>query len=85
MQQAIDPADIYEYAVTGNALDGSVKDLAFRDRFHQFLPLQLLLIFQNCAAADHHIPALSIELENADIDISILPVFQLMYRPKINL
>ena len=85
MQQAIDSADVYKHAVTGYALDRAVENLAFGDRIHQFLALRLLLVFENCAPADHHIPAFSIELENTDVDVAVLPLFQLMHGTQVNL
>src|SRR5437016_12343051 len=47
--------------------------------------MQLLLIFQNRAPADHHIAALSIEFDNPDLDVTIFALVQPMYRAEVNL
>ena len=85
VQQAVDPADIHEYAIAGNALDRSVEDLALGNRIQQFLPLRFLLFLENRAPADHHVSALAVQLENSDLDIAILPFLQFMHWPKISL
>ena len=85
VQQAVHPAEVDEDAVVGHVLHAPGHDRAFGKRRRQRLALRFLLFFQNRAAAHHHVAALAIQLQDADLDFAVLPRFQIVHRPQLDL
>src|SRR5690606_3826578 len=64
VQQAVHTAQVHEGAVVGQVLDDTLDDLAFLQVGEQLFALFGIGVFQNRAAADHHVVTLLVQLDN---------------------
>src|SRR5271156_2924718 len=85
VEQPVHSAEIHEHAVVGYVFYTAGNNRTFRQGRHQFIALGFLLFFENRAPAYDHVAAFTIQLEDADVDITILPSIQVVYRPQFDL
>ena len=67
VQQAVDAAQVHERTVFGDVLDHAVDDGAFLERFHQLGALFAHRSLDHGAAAQHHVVALAVELDDLEL------------------
>src|SRR4029077_13267569 len=85
VKQAVQSAQVNEDAIVGDIFHFSGDDRAFGEGGDQRIALGFLIILENHAAADHHVAALAIQLENAELDFAVLPSVESMNGAKLNL
>ena len=85
VQQAIQSAEVDKSAVAGDVLHDPAAHLPFGERVHQLLPVGLQIHFENRAPANHHISALAIQLDDANLDLLILPGVEILHGPQVHL
>ncbi len=69
VQQAVDAAQVDERAVVGQVLDRAGQNRALGEMLHGGGALGVLLFLKELLAADHHVAALLVELDDADFDL----------------
>ncbi len=69
VQQAVQAAHVDERAVVGQVLDHAGQDRAFFQVLERFAALDSLLFFEQFLAGNHHVAALLIQLDDADLDL----------------
>ena len=67
VQEPVDAADIHEGAEVGDVLHFAVKNRAHRDSLQEALLLVRPVLFEQLAAAHHHVPAASRELDDLQL------------------
>ena len=85
VKKAVHAAKVHENSVVRHVLHATRYHRAFGKRSRQRVALGFLLFFQNRAAADHHIAALAVQLQDAHFDFAVLPRFQIVHRPQLDL
>ena len=66
VQQAVDAAQVHERTVFGDVLDHALNDGAFLEGFHQLGALFAHGGFHHSAAAQHHVVALAVQLDDLE-------------------
>jgi len=72
VQQAVDATQVDEGAVFGDVLDHAVDDGAFLQRLHQLGALFAHAGLDHGAAAQHHVVALAVELDDLELERLVL-------------
>ncbi len=85
VKKPVHSAEVYENSIVRHILDASRHDRAFRERIGQSVALVLLLFFEDRAPADDHIAALAVQLQDANFDLAVLPRFQIVHGPQLDL
>ena len=85
MEQTIYSAQINKYTVIRHVLYTPRNHRAIRHGCQQSFALRFLLLFEDRAPAHHHISALAVQLEDANVDLAIFPPFQVVHRPQFDL
>ncbi len=67
VQQAVDAAQVHERAVLGEVLDHALDDRAFLQLGEQLFALGAGFLFDHCAAGDHDVVALAVELDDLEL------------------
>ena len=68
VQQAVDATEIHERAVVGEVLDGALEHGAFLQVVHERAALGGEFLLDDRAAANHHVVALLVELDDLELE-----------------
>src|SRR3990167_1384987 len=84
MQQAVDATQIHERTVFGDVLDHALDDGAFFQGFHQLGALFAHRGFDHGAAAQHHVVALAVKLDDLEFHGLVFVRRQILDRTRID-
>ena len=84
MQQAVDAAEVHEGAVFGDVLDHAAHNGAFFEGFHQLGALFAHRGFDHRAAAQHHVVALAVQLDDLELHRLVFVRRQVLDRPGVD-
>src|SRR5574337_24521 len=84
VQQAVDAAQVHERAVIGEVLHHTLDDGAFDQALQQLLALLGELGLDDGAAADHHVVALAVQLDDFELEFLALEVGRLAHRAHVD-
>ena len=85
MQQAVNAAQVNKRAVVGQVLHSAGEHGAFGEVLHDGRALGVLLFLEELLAADHHVTALLVELDDADFDLLAEIRVQVAHRADLQL
>src|SRR3990167_3272820 len=84
VQQAVDAAQVHERTVFGDVLDHALDDGAFFQGFHQLGAFFAHRGFHHGAAAQHHVVALAVELDDLEFHGLVFVRRQILDRTRID-
>ncbi len=85
MQQAVDAAEVDKRAVVGEVLHDAGEHGVLAQLLERAGPLGGLLFFENFLAADHHIAALLVELDDTDFNLLAEIAVKIPHRANLKL
>lgn len=84
VQQAVDAAEVDERTVFGDVLDHTAHDCAFLQGLHQLGALFAHAGLDHCAAREHHVVALAVELDDLEFEGLVLVRGQVLDRTGVD-
>ncbi len=85
MEEAVDAAQVDERAVVGQVLHRAGEDSSLAQLLQGVRPLGGLLLLEDLLAADHHVAALLVQLDDADFDLLAEIAVEVADRPDLEL
>ena len=84
VDEAVDAVQVHEGAEVDDVADGALDDVAHVELVDDLLADLLALLFEDRAAAEHHVVAVAVHLDDAAVELLAHVLLQVLHAPDVD-